>query len=206
MATLETKLRRILYRHTCPDPMRLGEYHLDLLEADSRRSIQDHLGLCPHCRREVAQLAGFLVATRATPQAASEPTILEKVKIFLIDLLIPDPEAGDLLPAVRAGENELQEQTQFRVRRAGEYLVSISIQPRAGSEARTIIGDIANMDNPASTFDDWTLHFWQDGRLMQADPLSDTGSFVLDITSKSRFELILSGPDVEIHLQHAGYG
>lgn len=211
MNSLEQKLNQHLFRHNCPDPLVLGEYHLDLLDASDRGPVADHLSLCPRCRREVAQLAGFLQATTTADADAvrpAEPTLLEQVKIYLLDLLAPleGEEAGAPAPVWRAGEDNLQEQTQFRVRRAGEYLVSITIQPGLQGQQRLIVGDVVHMEQPGATFDEWTVHFWQSKRLERVMPLDPSGSFVLETEQAAPFEVILSGPDIEIHLQHKGHG
>ncbi len=129
MDSMEDKLRQALYRHDCPDPLRLGEYHLDLLPPPDRQSIAEHLGFCPHCRLEVARLAGFLTATRETPGRPDEPSLLEKVQVFLVDLLAPTGGDAPRPAALRTAGDPLQDQTQFRVHRLGDYLVSITIQP-----------------------------------------------------------------------------
>ncbi len=207
MDSLEQKLTQILYRHDCPDPLTLGEYHLALLDPAEKRAMQEHVGLCPHCRREVAQLAGFLAATAPAPAAEPAPTLLEKVKVFLVDLLAPDDSAaGAPVLAWRDQENGLQEQTEFRVRRVGDFLVSLTLQPRPEGEGRTILGDIAHVQQKGFPFTDWTLHFWQAGRLRVVTPLEQTGTFSLEADEPAPFELILTGPEIEIHLRHPGYG
>ncbi len=205
MDSMEDKLRQALYRHDCPDPLRLGEYHLDLLPPPDRQSIAEHLGFCPHCRLEVARLAGFLTATRETPGRPDEPSLLEKVQVFLVDLLAPTGGDAPRPAALRTAGDPLQDQTQFRVHRLGDYLVSITIQPPGSGDRVAIMGDLANLEDPAVTFESWTLHVWQHGRLLQVTPVDAGGGFTLEIARGAPFELILSGPEVEIHLRHPGH-
>ena len=49
-----------LYRLTCPSPLELGEYHLDLLDPMRLDVIARHLQECLHCALEVAQLRAYL--------------------------------------------------------------------------------------------------------------------------------------------------
>lgn len=203
--SIDQQLQSHLFRFDCPDPLSLGEYHFGLLDAVSRRSVQGHLSLCPLCRREVAQLAGFLTQTAdPLPQGEARQSLLERIKVFVVDILAPS--SGDLLPnaAFRDSDEQMFDQTQFRVHRAGQYLVSLSLKNQ-GNGQQTIVGDIANVNDPADGFTDWAYHFWQEGMLKQVSPLDETGTFILESTNTDPFELILTGPEIEIHLQHRGH-
>ena len=50
---LQTRLRKQLYRVTCPTPIELGDYHLGLLPAPQVLVVAQHVRGCPLCRREV---------------------------------------------------------------------------------------------------------------------------------------------------------
>lgn len=49
-----------LYRHSCPDAAQLSFYCADLLPADERMRIANHLLECPLCMAEVAETRAFL--------------------------------------------------------------------------------------------------------------------------------------------------
>jgi hypothetical protein len=203
--TIEQNLQSHLFRFDCPDPLILGEYHFGLLKAVAKRAVQDHLSICPLCRREIGQLAGFLTATAdPLPQGKARQSLLERIKIFVVDILAPSD--SELLPhaAYRDGDKQMFEQTQFRVHRAGRFLISLSLKQIAAGP-QTIIGDIANIEEPANGFSDWAFHFWQDGVLKQVSPLDETGAFILEAADTNPFELILTGPEIEIHLQHGSH-
>lgn len=199
--SIEQTLSNHLFRFDCPDPLSLGEYHVGMLDAQPRRSVQNHLSLCPLCRREIAQLAGFMAATAAPlPQGEKRQSLLEKIKVFVVDILAPSD--ADLLPdAAFRGDDAMFAQTQFRVHRTGDYLVSLSIREQEDGR-QTIVGDIANLSDPDEGFSDWAFHFWQEGMLKQVAPLDQTGAFILEAGNGDPFELILTGPEIEIHLQH----
>ena len=59
-AAMQTALKSVLYRIDCPDSRQIGEYYLDLLPPEQREAIRAHLAQCPHCARELADLAKFL--------------------------------------------------------------------------------------------------------------------------------------------------
>ncbi len=86
-----------LYRHSCPDAGQLSFYCANLLPADERMHIANHLLECPLCMAEVAE-------TRA----------------FLNDELLPEPMPVSLSHKVqRIFATLVRQQAQFVVR--GEY-------------------------------------------------------------------------------------
>lgn len=72
-ATMQSVLKRALYRLHCPDSRQIGEYYLDLLPAEQRETIQAHLAQCPHCAEELAGLAKFLDDSPLPVEEASSP-------------------------------------------------------------------------------------------------------------------------------------
>ena len=59
-ASLQTRLKKQLYRVACPTPIELGDYHLGLLPAPQVLVVAQHVRECPSCRREVTELKDFL--------------------------------------------------------------------------------------------------------------------------------------------------
>ncbi len=60
MNDLEDNMRMNFYRVLCPASHVLGDYQLGMLSADQHNEIQSHLSKCPHCQRELAELATFM--------------------------------------------------------------------------------------------------------------------------------------------------
>jgi anti-sigma factor RsiW len=60
-----------LFRAACPPPLELGEYHWGMLPADRAASIRQHVAICPHCTRELAQFTSFMQAP--DPYLRSDP-------------------------------------------------------------------------------------------------------------------------------------
>ncbi len=56
---MEALLRIHLYRHRCPAPEVLGLYRLKALSADEKLLVTQHIRQCPHCQRELKELASF---------------------------------------------------------------------------------------------------------------------------------------------------
>src|SRR5512145_63801 len=57
---LQRRLRKELYRVTCPSPIELGDLHLGLLPASQVLVVTQHVRKCPLCTRELAEIEGFL--------------------------------------------------------------------------------------------------------------------------------------------------
>ncbi len=74
-----------LYRHTCPSPMELGEYHLRLLPPSQMLVIAQHLRECPQCTREVAQLGSFL----GDPSPNPDTSLVGQAKLLIARLAGP---------------------------------------------------------------------------------------------------------------------
>lgn len=85
LARMNKRLTAQLYRHTCPDSLELGEYHLGMLMQEKARAIEAHLAECPHCARELAQLSEYMAAERPD----SEPNLTTRLKNKAAGLL-PD--------------------------------------------------------------------------------------------------------------------
>jgi hypothetical protein len=56
---MEAWLRIHLYRHSCPAPEVLSLYRLAALSADEKLVVAQHIRQCPHCQRELKELASF---------------------------------------------------------------------------------------------------------------------------------------------------
>lgn len=86
MASLESQLRRSLYRFDCPDAHTLGEYELGLLDPEQRISLATHANGCDDCLAELHTLRAFL----ATPTRVSE-SIGERTRRVVATLFAPAP-------------------------------------------------------------------------------------------------------------------
>jgi len=64
----ERKLQAFLYRWDCPSPELLSDYRLNLVDAQDRASIEQHLQHCALCREELSAFEQLL----ADENAASE--------------------------------------------------------------------------------------------------------------------------------------
>src|SRR5215211_6835954 len=94
---LQNSLRKQLYRVTCPTPMELGDYHLGFLPDPQKLVVAQHVRECLLCRREMAELADFLV------DLAPEVSLLGAAKFLIARLL-----GGNSAPTFAALRGEVK--------------------------------------------------------------------------------------------------
>ncbi|MBK7897544.1 MAG: hypothetical protein IPJ90_22215 [Anaerolineaceae bacterium] len=190
MAQFDDSLKAALYRITCPDSAALGHYHLGLLPDAAATPIAEHLAICPHCTQEIAQLEAFLVETAVSHQ----PSISERIKVWIAKRLPTggQPQAGWSSPtfAVRGGD------TGPLMYEAGDAQLSLEVQDDPEHPGRkSILGLVLGIDTANVA-----------ARLLQADkegtavPLSPGGNFAFTNLAVGPYQLIITGPDIEIHL------
>jgi len=193
LADLQSRLTSRVYRITCPSPMELGEYHLRMLPASEMHLIRHHIGECPHCTRELAQLEAFF----STDLAPTETSLFGQARVLIARLVSSLGEPGQTVAALRGdakGPLTLQ---------ADGIVIVLDIQP--GKEGKVnILGQLAAEDQ-----DQWTgasVELHQGGELEFSSTVDDLGAFYsegiipgskeLRITSKDSFIRVVSNFDV----------
>jgi anti-sigma factor RsiW len=116
LAGLGAALTVNLYRHTCPEPDQMIAYQQGELEGNEKLAVAQHLRQCPHCARELADLAREERASlRERLRAAIET--LEAV-------LVPPRAQGAAVGGAGGGRPP----PAARVYRAGEIEIILSWQ------------------------------------------------------------------------------
>lgn len=208
LARLLGRLTTLFYRFECPTPAELGEYHLELLPAAQTAAIERHLADCLHCRREVAQLEGYL--THLEPAAQPEPGRLqetvEHARVWLARLVGGGAASGPVGPFALspafAGLRGKDAEAPL-VYQAQDAQVIIEVKEDAESlNHYALLGLIIGMDEPAG-LDARLLHGGQQAAATEVDEL---GNFVLTSLVAGEYDLILAGSDLEIHVQQVQVG
>lgn len=177
-ALSQNRLKKQLYRTSCPSPMELGDYHLRLLAAPQMLLVAQHIQECAFCRREVAELADFL------KDHVPEVGLLKRAKL-LFARLTGGPavsgmlEEGSFGPALLALRGEAKGPLTFG---ADGIIVILEIEPGSEGTAK-ILGQVAAEDQ-----DQWTgalVELRQGPRLLFSSTVDDLGAF--------RFEGVLPG-------------
>jgi anti-sigma factor RsiW len=199
LAHLQERLAAHLYRLDCPSPLQLGEFHLGLLDQEQAAAITRHLAECPHCTNEVAELKGYLAELEPT----LEPGLVERVRAqvqVLIARLVSGGggNARSRQPALAPAFGGLRgEEDGPSVYQAGDVQVTIEVQDSAGQGDRKVVLGLVMGIGP----EEMQVHLWQAERLVTSVAVDEFGNFVLPDLTPDRYELILSSPETEIHIQ-----
>jgi anti-sigma factor RsiW len=200
LARWQGQLTAQLYRFTCPSSLELGEYHLGLLARDETAAMAQHLAECPHCTREVAQLKDYL----GELAPSLEPSLLEQVKV-VIARLVGGGTGDDLLgrrawaPAYAGIRG--QEEGPY-LYEAGQVQISIEIQEDAETPGQKAILGLIIGAEPATVL----AHLWRAAQHLVTVSVDELGNFVIPNLSPDNYELILSSPETEIHVQDLQVG
>jgi hypothetical protein len=160
LTLFQKRLRTQLYRSTCPSSIELGDFHLGLLPASQKLVLAQHIRECPHCRREIAELAHFL----AEPDA--QPDLLETAKVLFAQLV-----NGGATTAFGALRGESKGPLTFE---ADGVVITLDIQPGPNGQV-SILGQVAADDQ-----DQWTgakVELRQVDKLELTASLDDLGAF-----------------------------
>ncbi len=192
MAHIDDSIKAALYRITCPDSATLGSFHLGLLPEEAAKEIADHVAICPHCVREVEQLELFLAETAVFPQ----PSTVERIKVWIAKRLPSGAQSGNTLgtPAFALRGDD----TGPLMYEAGDAQLSLEVQDDPEHPGRkSILGLVLGIETEAV-----------EARLIQGDvvvtavTLDELGNFTFTGLEPGKYELTLSGQDIEIHVQN----
>lgn len=187
MADLERQLKNKLYRVDCPESLELGEYRLEMLTAERRRSIREHLQICPHCRRELTSLDFMLEDLKSD----LSPGVMARVRVWVGELLSTRSNAMDPVFGLR-GDSGTGQAYDFQ---AGEARIMIEVQENAQGQ-KTLLGLVLGINQQ-----DLTAALWQQGERLQQVAVDELGNFVITDIPSGEYDLIVSRPDEEYHLQ-----
>ena len=186
----ERELRRSLYRFDCPEPLRLGEYELNLLEPEERTRIAAHAVGCEECRAELRTLREFL----ASPTSMPEP-VLTRARRLIATLLTPSP--GLAYGGLR-GDADTSTRTY-----AGED-VSVSLGP--GQTPGSLLGLVVAPSEPPGWLDGREVRLTaRDGWLLSTR-VDDLGNFRLETVSPGLYTLELDLPDAVLVVEELRVG
>lgn len=197
---MQEDMRARMYRIACPTSLQLGEYHLGLLADTDTREIARHLKDCPHCSREVSQLKTYM----GDLSSDLEFSFAERIKVLVANLVRaggrPDPFGAPALAPAFAGLRG--EETGPRLYQAGEAQVAIEVQDDATrGDRKTLLALVTGMDTT-----ELVAHLWLADRRVGAVPVDELGNLVIPNLTPGSYELILSGPKVEVHIRDLDVG
>lgn len=190
---LQNGLREQLYRVTCPTPMELGDYHLGFLPDSQKLVVAQHVRACPLCRREVAELEEFLA------ESSPQPGFLESIEVLVASLVNgpgmdqdhPEPSSAPTFTGLR-GEGE-----EPFVYQAGQIRIMIEVQDDVEQMGlKTLLGLVTGLET-----NEFTIQVGQGDQLITTTSVDEIGNFMIPHLSPGHYKLILTGPNMEIHVQ-----
>lgn len=200
LGRLQERVRAGMYRIDCPTSMELGEYQLGVLADARSRVIARHLKDCPHCGREVGQLKAYL----GDLSADLEFSLGERIRVLVAKLLPTGGQTNPLgAPTLAPAFAGLRgEDGGPRLYQAGEAQVAIEIMddPMHG-DRKMILGLVTGMATS-----ELVAHFWLDDRRVGEVAVDELGNLVIPDLVPGSYQLILSGPEVEIHIRDLDVG
>lgn len=193
----EARLLSGLYRLECPAPEELGEYHLQLLPKDRAREIRQHVAGCRLCAREIAGLRGYLTELRPDVEHGVLGAVGAPMRVWVARLVggMASPglalQPGQVVAAIRGADEGP------RIYEAGDIQLSIDVQPDPHQPShRSLFGLLLGPQSAG-----FRAHLWQQGTHLISVPVDAAGNFEISGLPPGSYELILEGPDAEVHVQ-----
>jgi len=185
LTLMQNRLRARYYRATCPSSMDLGDYHLGLLPESWKLVVAQHVRECPHCRREVAELDEFL----AEPGMQADDVFYSAKVLFA--RLIGGSESALAFEGLRGKEDE-----PF-IYQAGNVRIVIGVWDDVEQLGlKTMLGLVTGLET-----NDFTIQVNQGDPVITTTAVDEIGNFIISHLAPGYYELILTGPNMKIHIQ-----
>jgi hypothetical protein len=204
LAQLQGRMTAELYRIMCPSTMELGEYHLGLLPGDQSATVTRHLTECPHCSGEVAQLKGYLGELAPELEFSLMERVREQARVLIAHLVGESAgtrPSGLPLPAPAFVGTRGQEEGPY-LYEAEDVQIAIEIQEDAERpDRKALLGLVIGADPGGMT-----AQLWQAEQMRATVTVDSLGNFAIAQLEPGEYQLILSSPQMEIHIQPVRIG
>lgn len=188
LARLQATLAINLYRHSCPEPDRLIAYQQDELGGNEKLVVVQHLCQCPHCARELANLA-------REERAGLGERFRKAIEVLEAVLVTPQAAAA----VVRDGLGTARPKQQ--VYRANEIEIIISLQPVWGQPGRRDLSGLVHIEGQVpETIGGAKVELYRGEGLIAITAVSPRGHFGLTNVDPAEYDLALfwEGRDVRL--------
>lgn len=194
MNDLDDRMKINLYRVLCPDVLILGEYQMGLLAAKQNSEIELHLRGCPHCQRELAELAAFM--DTVNPDLESKFSGDSKLKTILARWLSSSTAEGEQGRLDLAYGSVRGDEDTSLLFEAEEWQIAIEIQddveqPGTKTLLGMVIGDLSS---------EWQAQLWQGDQKIATCVIDAVGNFRFTQLGSKTYVLILSTKGQEIYI------
>jgi hypothetical protein len=189
---LQNSLRKQSYRVHCPTPMELGDYHLGYLPDPQELVVAAHLRECLLCRREVAYLEEYL------GEPVRQPGMFTSVKVLVARLVggkgADQEKEESSLPAFGGLRGEEDEPFIYQ---ADSIRIVIEVQEDVEQIGlKTLLGLVTGLET-----NEFTIQVSHGGQALATTSVDEIGNFIIPHLSRGQYKLVLSGPNLEIHVR-----
>jgi hypothetical protein len=170
------------------------------LQPDKAEAIRQHLAECPHCAQEVAQLQAYL--GELAPDLAY--SLSERIQVWVARLLaggaeLASPRTGALGPALAGLRGETSGPYIYQ---AHDVQIVLEVQEDAEHTGCVVLLGLVTGIDPGGL----EAHLWRAGSRVATQEVDELGNLALSGLEPGQYELILAGPEVEIHIQQVQVG
>ncbi len=192
------------YRVACPSPLELGEYHLDLLPAERRLAVAEHLTTCADCEQEIQALQDYLLDL--APTLASAPTSepvreslgqrWQSLVATVVDTLSGAATGGGRMPALAGMRGEPEEQLVYGVDDL-QIIIAMPPEPKQ-SRRKGILGLILGLE----AGEQFEAQLYQSDAILMTTIVDEGDNFVFEHLMPGLYTLVLRGADREIRIEN----
>ncbi len=179
---IQVELRRTLFRFDCPDAHTLGEYQLDLLEPEHRRTVAAHAGDCDACSVELQTLRSYL----ALPTAIADSP-LGQARRLMATLFRP-------APGLAYGGLRGTSEATTRVFQVEDVTVTVGPGPAAG----TLVGLVLVAGAEPQALDGRSVRLIPLDRAALSSSMDDLGNFEFEDLLAGLYALEIDLPDAQV--------
>jgi hypothetical protein len=200
LAREQRRLSLKLYRAACPEPHLLGEYQLGLLAESIAAPIRAHIDTCPHCVAELTQLAHYLDDLAPDLELSRLDQARNRVRVLIARLTSAPQDCGwqggpALAPAFAGVRGAPTWPRRYEVDEV-EIVLEVSEDDLAPGR-KAVFGLVTGLEEPQGP----TVHVWREGIPQASSQVDELGNFVLTDLAPGSYELILTNPQIEVHVQ-----
>jgi hypothetical protein len=188
LAELQAALTSHLHRHSCPEPDQLIAYQHGELKGSEKLVVAQHLRQCPHCARELANLA------------RDERAGLGERFRKALEILEAAPAKPQSQAATARDGSEMARPKQ-RVYRAGEIEIVVSQRPVWGQSGRWDLSGLVRVGGRVpETMEEARVELYRGEGVIAITFVNPHGHFVFTNVEPAAYDLALlwKGLDVRV--------
>ena len=173
-----------------PTDEELGDYALGLLTKPEANRIEKYVQRHPHAAKRLALFNDFMADLEPKVSAEPKPSLLDQAQVLIAQLLGGGSSA---LAGVRGA--------QEGVYAVGDYRIVVETDDDMDAPTRFVLdGMLMGVDESLG----FVAQLWRanEPEMLTSAELDDMGNFSFNGLDAGAYEIIISGSDIEIHIQN----